>query len=76
MWAIVQPVARSGYYSDLMSSLGESVTDVVSINQSRVVAGVYSRVPETILLLLLGGLGAVARHGRLRRRHRPGDAAS
>ena len=30
-------------------------TDVVNINESRVVAGVYSRVPETILLLLLGG---------------------
>ena len=55
MWAIVQPVARSGYISDLMSSLGESVTDVVNVNESRVVAGVYSRVPETILLLLLGG---------------------
>ena len=55
MWAIVEPVARSGYNSDLMSSLGELVTDLVSINQSRVVAGVYSRVPETILLLLLAG---------------------
>ena len=38
-----------------MSSLGESVTDVVSLNQTRVVAGVYSRVPETILFLLLAG---------------------
>ena len=55
MWAIVEQVARSGYYSDLMSSLGESVTDVVNVHESRVVAGVYSRVPETILLLLLGG---------------------
>ena len=48
-------MARSGYNSDLMSSLGGSVTDLVSLNQSRVVAGVYSRVPETILLLLLAG---------------------
>ena len=55
MWAVIQPVARSAYISDLMSSLGDSVTDVVNINESRVVAGVYSRVPETILLLLLGG---------------------
>ncbi len=55
MWAITQDVARSGYYSDLMSSLGDSVTDVVSVSQARVVAGLYSRVPETILLLLLGG---------------------
>ena len=55
MWAIVAEAGRSGYLSDLMSSLGESVTDLVSLNQSRVVAGLYTRVPETILLLLLAG---------------------
>src|SRR5262245_32355770 len=55
MWAITEQVARSGYSADLMSSLGDSVSDLVSLNQSRVVAGVYSRVPETILLLLLAG---------------------
>ena len=55
MWAVVAEAARSGYLSDLMSSLGESVSDIVSLNQSRVVAGLYTRVPETILLLLLAG---------------------
>jgi hypothetical protein len=38
-----------------MSSLGDSVSDIVSVSQSRIVAGLYSRVPETILLLLLAG---------------------
>jgi hypothetical protein len=55
MWAIVAEVARSGYLPDLMSSLGDSVSDIVSVSQSRIVAGLYSRVPETILLLLLAG---------------------
>jgi hypothetical protein len=55
MGAITAEVARSGYSSDLMSSLGDSVSDIVSVGQSRIVAGVYSRVPETILILLLAG---------------------
>jgi hypothetical protein len=55
MWAIVGASARSGYLSDLMSSLGDSLTEIVNLSESRVVAGIYSRVPETILLLLLVG---------------------
>lgn len=55
MWAIVAEVARSGYLSDLMSSLGESVADIVTLHEARVTAGVYARVPQTILVLLLGG---------------------
>ncbi len=55
MWAITAEVARSGHNPDLMSSFGESVTEIVSLHQSRIVAGVYARVPDTILLLLLAG---------------------
>lgn len=55
MWAIVAEAARSGYNPDLMSSLGESVTDIVSLDEARVIAGLYARVPETILVLLLAG---------------------
>ena len=55
MWAIAAQVARSGHSPDLVSSFGESLTEVVSLNQSRVVSGLYARVPETILLLLLAG---------------------
>lgn len=55
MWAITAAVARSGHNPDLMSSFGDSVTQLVSLNQTRVVSGLYARVPETILLLLLGG---------------------
>jgi hypothetical protein len=55
MWTIQVSVAQSGYSPDLMSSLGESLNEIVTVSQSRVVAGVYARVPETIMFLLLGG---------------------
>jgi hypothetical protein len=69
MWAIQATVAQSGHSPDLMSSLGESVSELVSLNQTRVVAGLYARVPETIMLLLLLGsalsLGMVGYNGGL-----------
>lgn len=53
--AIVAAVAQSGPRDDLVSSFGESVNEVVSVAQSRVVVGLYARVPDTILILLLAG---------------------
>ncbi len=55
MWAIEQDVARSGYLPDLVSSLGDSLTDLRSLHESRTVARDYARVPETVLWLLLAG---------------------
>jgi hypothetical protein len=55
MWAITDEVVSSGFNPDIMSSFGESMTDIVRLNQTRVTAGVYARVPETVLLLLLVG---------------------
>lgn len=55
MWAITREVARSGHSPDLMSSFGDSLSAVVSLNETRVVAGLYARVPETVVLLLLAG---------------------
>ena len=55
MWAIAAEVARSGHSPDLVSSFGESLTDIVSLNQQRVVSGLYARVPETVLLVLIAG---------------------
>jgi hypothetical protein len=69
MWAIHAEVARSGHSPDLMSTLGTSLTEVVSLSETRVVAGLYSRVPETVLILLLIGsalsLGMVGYNGGL-----------
>jgi len=55
MWTIQARVAQTGYYSDLMSSLGESLNEIVTVSEQRIVAGVYTRVPQPITLLLLGG---------------------
>jgi hypothetical protein len=55
MWAVFSPVAASGYYPDLMSSLGDSLTEVVNVDEARVTSSLYARVPETVLWLLLLG---------------------
>ena len=72
MWAIAKEVARSGHSPDLMSAFGDSLTEIVSLNETRVVAALYARVPETILLLLLAGsslsLGMVGYSAGLSRR--------
>ena len=53
--AITTAVAQSGPRDDLVSSFGESVNEIVTLAQSRVVVGLYARVPDTILVLLLAG---------------------
>jgi hypothetical protein len=55
MWTIEARVAQTGYFPDLMSSLGDSLNRIVTVSEQRIVAGVYTRVPETITFLLLGG---------------------
>jgi hypothetical protein len=55
MWAIEAAVAESGYLSDLMSSLGDTLTELVNVSETRVVGALYTRVPETVLWLLIGG---------------------
>jgi len=55
MWAIGEELARTTDQGDITALFLESLTDIVEVHESRVVAGVYSRVPETVLLLLLGG---------------------
>ena len=55
MWAIETSVAQSGYTGDLTASVGESLTDLVALSEQRIVAGLYARVPQTIMFLLLAG---------------------
>lgn len=55
MWTIAAEVARSGHSPDLVSSFGESLTEIISLSQTRVVSGLYARVPEPVLFLLLAG---------------------
>jgi hypothetical protein len=55
MWTIFEGYARSGSLTDLMSSLGESLAEIKTLDETRTVARDYARVPETVLLLLLAG---------------------
>jgi len=55
MWAIEVAAAQAGDNSDLIASLGESLNELVAVSEQRVVAGVYTRVPRTIMYLLLAG---------------------
>jgi hypothetical protein len=72
MWALVAEAARSGHSPDLMSSLGDSVSELVALSETRITAGLYARVPDTVLLLLLVGsalsLGMVGYMAGLKRR--------
>ncbi len=70
IWAITEQVARDNG-SDVVALFVESVNDVIDLHESRVTAG-SARVPETILLLLVGGaalsLGMVGYNAGLTRR--------
>ena len=55
MWAIAEEVAWSNP-SDVTALFIESLNEVIDLHTSRFVAGVYARVPLTILLLLLAGV--------------------
>jgi hypothetical protein len=72
MWAIQAAVARSGHSPDLMAALGDRLTELANLNETRVVGALYSRVPETVLLYLLLGsalsLGMVGYTAGLRER--------
>src|SRR6478735_5790981 len=55
IWAIGEDVARTTDQGDLTSLFLDSANQVIDLHEPRIVAGIYSRVPETVLLLLLVG---------------------
>jgi hypothetical protein len=55
IWAISEEVARTTDKGDVTALYLESVNETIDLNTSRVTAGVYARVPETIVWLLIGG---------------------
>ena len=55
LWAILEDVARTAGSSDLLALYGETLNETIDLNESRITAGLYARVPETVVLLLLGG---------------------
>jgi hypothetical protein len=55
LWAIAEDVARTEG-SDVVALYIESLNEVIDLHTMRIVAGVYSRVPPTILWLLVAGV--------------------
>jgi hypothetical protein len=55
LWAIAEDVARTEG-SDVVALYVESLNEVIDLHTMRIVAGVYSRVPPTILWLLVAGI--------------------
>lgn len=54
IWGITEDVAR-GNSSDVVAAYIESVNEVIDLHESRVTAGIYSRVPGTIMIILFFG---------------------
>jgi hypothetical protein len=55
LWAISEDVARTTDQGDLVSLYLDSLNETIDLHSSRVAAGVYARVPATVLWLLIGG---------------------
>ena len=54
LWTRAEEVARE-QPTDVVSIYIESLNEVIDLHTSRIIAAIYARVPETILLLLLTG---------------------
>ncbi|MBW4935944.1 bestrophin-like domain [Marinobacter sp. F4206] len=53
LWAIAERLAKSMPESDILALYIESLNELIDIHQSRLTAGIYARLPGTVLLLLL-----------------------
>jgi hypothetical protein len=72
LWSIAEELARATPESDVLVLYIDSLNEMIDVHETRVVAGIYARVPETLLLLLLCGsivtLGMVGYNAGLTRR--------
>jgi hypothetical protein len=55
MWVIAEGIAEA-QPSDVVALFVESVNDLIETHSQRITAGLYARVPPTILWLLIGGV--------------------
>lgn len=75
LWSIAEELARATPESDVLGLYIESLNEVFDLHEKRMVAGIYGRLPGTILLLLLFGsmlsLAMVGYSAGLKRRRSP-----
>src|SRR6185436_3247868 len=55
IWSVAEAEAKVTQQGDLMAAFIESLNDTIDLHESRLAAGVYARVPATILWLLFVG---------------------
>jgi len=55
LWSIAEGLARATPDSDVLALFIASLNETIDLHETRVIAGQYARVPETILILLLLG---------------------
>ncbi|CDH46889.1 DUF4239 domain-containing protein [Candidatus Contendibacter odensensis] len=53
LWSIAEKLARATPDSQVLALYIASLNEMIDLHQTRVIAGLYARVPETILILLL-----------------------
>ena len=57
LWSIAEELARTTPESDVLALYIESLNDTIDFHSTRLTAGLYARVPETVLFLLFAGSG-------------------
>lgn len=55
LWSVAEELARATPDSDVLALFIASLNEMIDLHETRVIAGLYARVPETILILLLFG---------------------
>ena len=55
LWSIAEELARNNPESEVLTLYIESLNETIDLHETRIVAGIYSRVPHTIFLLLVAG---------------------
>lgn len=55
LWSITEVLARANPESDVLALFIDSLNETIDLHETRVTAGIYARVPETIILLLFFG---------------------
>jgi len=75
LWSIAEGSARATPDSEVLALFIDSLNETIDLHETRVTVGLYARVPETILALLLLGaivtLGMVGYNAGLTRRRSP-----
>jgi hypothetical protein len=75
LWSIAAELARATPESDVLALFIEALNEMIDLHETRVTAGLYTRVPLTVITLLLVGsmltLGMVGYNAGLTRRRSP-----